>query len=270
MSKTFFYKSDNYDRETQRFIIPLYIKDDLENYEYSSTATLVKYNGHHYILFAAHALSGNDNIDNIYMFNNDGSLRKLQESVIGHQVFKEDDIVVVDYFNTAFDGKNYFNLNLKSLSGFDKQHFAWTGFPISKSKSKKIHNTKSNEKLKEEHIHSDETGIYFKNTKYFTIVSKIINNNKHFIKGTYNRNNCNLKYQGDVSTAPHPRGMSGGAMYYFSKGQRLKDNIDDTFRFAGIGLEYNNDKSIIGVSKDRIIGIIDKFDKENPVQFIFK
>ena len=66
---------------------------------------------------------------------------------------------------------------------------------------------------------------------------------------------------------PHPQGMSGGAMYFFSKNQMLKASLDDTFRFAGIGIEYKKDNSIIGVPRLKIIELIKKFDSENPMQF---
>jgi len=265
MSNKFLYKSDSYDRQTQRFVIPLYIKDNLGNYEYSSTGTLVKYNEHHYIIFAAHALSNILDISNIYMFYNNATFEKVQELSIGHQVFDKDDIVIIDFFNNAFDGKNYYNLNINNLYGFDKKHFAWTGFPV--SKARKIHNKKPTDVLQKDFTHSDNSGKYFTNIKYYTIVSKIISNNKDVIKGKYNRSNVNLKYKGDVPMATHPKGMSGGAMYFFSKGQKLKESLDDTFRFAGIGIEYHEKtNTIIGVSCDRIIQILDKFDKENPLQ----
>jgi hypothetical protein len=60
------YQSDNYGRQAQRFVIPLYIKDNLGTYHYSSTGTFIKYNEHHYIIFAAHALEKNIIINDIY------------------------------------------------------------------------------------------------------------------------------------------------------------------------------------------------------------
>ena len=66
---------------------------------------------------------------------------------------------------------------------------------------------------------------------------------------------------------PHPKGMSGGAMYFFSKNQILKSSIDDTFRFAGIGIEYRKDNTIIGVPSREIIELMETFDKDNPLQF---
>ncbi|MGJ0371254.1 hypothetical protein NG764_00140 [Aliarcobacter cryaerophilus] len=269
MEKTFNYRSDNYDRQKQRFIIPLYIKDVLGTYNYSSTGTFLRYNGmNHYLVFAAHALNNNLSIEDIFIFNNEGKLEQIIKDSVGHRIFVEDDIVIVDYFNIAFNGKNYFNLNINDLVGFDKNHFGWIGFPISKTKSvaKVIHNTKSSETLKKDLIHIDEKGVYFKKMEYFSIETRLMPSNKNTIQGKYNRDNINLKYAGNRSKGPHPEGMSGGAMYFFTKNQKLKDTLDDTFRFAGIGLEYK-DNIIKGISKYRIIELLDIFNEENPLQF---
>ncbi|MBS7418655.1 hypothetical protein [Pseudomonas syringae] len=265
MSEKFSYQSDDYDRNAQRHVVPLYVKDNLGNYEFSSTATLAKYNGHHYFLFAAHALSEGVSIDQVYTFMTDGSFYQLTKNAIGYKVFEKEDIAIVDSFNVAFEGKNYFNLNLSGLSGFNKNHFAWIGFPASKSKSKKVHNTKSKESLAQQYVEAGDDGSYFKNAKYFSICSRLISNNNAEITGKYVRQNTSLKYAGAVSTAPHPAGMSGGAMYFFSKNQKLKESIDDTFRFAGIGIEYRKDNTIIGVPKVKIIELLKHFNNENPL-----
>ncbi|MFJ5239931.1 hypothetical protein ACIP86_24930 [Pseudomonas neuropathica] len=267
MSGKFTYQSDDYDRNAQRHVVPLYIKDDLGNYVFSSTATLATYNGHHYFLFAAHALSGGVPIDRVYTFMKDGSFYQISKDAIGHQIFEKEDIAIIDSFNTALEGKNYFNLNLSSLSGFDKNHFAWIGFPASKSDSKKVHNSKSKESLIQQYVETGDEGSYFKNAKYYSICSRLISNNNVEISGKYVRQNTSLKYAGAVSMAPHPKGMSGGAMYFFSKNQKLKDSIDDTFRFAGIGIEYRKDNKIIGVPKVKIIELLERFNNENPLRF---
>jgi len=262
----FDYKSDDYDRQTQRFVIPLYIKDELDNYEFSSTGTLVKYQEHHYILFAAHALDGNVEFDRVYTFGRDGQFHQIKGFAIGHEIFKEQDVVIVDCFNQVMEDKNYFNLDKKSLIGFEKKAFAWTGFPFSQSNSKKVHRSSTQETLKNKFVYIDESGGYFRNARYFTIISKIKSNNNIEITGKYDRKNVNLKYQGDVSTGPSPKGMSGGAIYYFSKNQVLKGSLDNTFRFAGIGIEYKKDSTIIGVPSSKIIDLMEKFNKDNPLQ----
>jgi hypothetical protein len=268
MSSDFMYQSDSYDRQSQRFVIPLYIKDELDGYEFSSTGTLVRYRGHHFIIFAAHALGGRIEFESVYTFGSDGNFYQIMSFAIGHQVFAKEDIVIVDCFNRVIEGKNYFNLDMKSMNGFDKKHFAWTGFPISKAKSKKVHRSISPESLKTKYVYTDENGSYFENARYFTIISKLLKSNNMEISGVYKRDNVDLKYQGNVSMGPHPKGMSGGAMYFFSKGQVLKSNLDDTFRFAGIGLGYKKDNSIIGVSTHKIIDLIETFDRENPLKFM--
>lgn len=267
MNSSYLYQSDSYDRQSQRFVIPLYIKDELENYNFSSTGTLVKYKGSRFIIFAAHALDGGVDFERVFLFFADGTFHQIKTFAIGHQIFKEDDIVIVDCFNRVLEQKNYFDIEKKSLIGFEKNYFAWTGFPISQSTSKVVHKSKKPEALKDKFVHGDENGSYFKNAKYFTIISKVCTNNRLEITGHYNRNNANLKYKGDVSMAPHPKGMSGGAMYFFSKRQVLKIDLDLTFRFAGIGIEYKDNNSIVGVARDRIIELLDRFDDENPIQF---
>lgn len=261
------YQSDDYDRQSQRFVIPLYIKDDLDNFEFSSTGTLAKYKGHHYILFAAHALADNLDFDRVHTLGADGQLHQIKAWSIGHHVCNDQDIVIVDCFNQVMDGKNYFNLDQTSLIGFEKKAFAWTGFPASQSNSKKIHRSSTPDELKAKFVFADDQGSYFNNARYFTIYSKLKENNKIQIAGVYNRKNVNLKYKGNVSTGPHPKGMSGGAMYFFAKGNILKATLDETFRFAGIGIEYNKDNTIIGVPRSKIVELLELFDKESPLRF---
>lgn len=267
MVNTSSYQSDSYDRQSQRFVIPLYTKDELGNYLFSSTGTLAKYKGHHYILFAAHALNDGVNFESMYTFGLDGDFYQILGFAIGHQVFEDEDLVIVDCFNQALESKNYFNLDETSLKGFEKKGFAWTGFPASKSKSKKVHKSHSKDGLVSKFVYIDESGNYFKNARYFTIISKVHKNDNVEITGEYIREKVNLKYQGDVSTGPHPQGMSGGPMYFFSKNQELKDCLDETFRFAGIGIEYKKDNTIIGIPRIKVIELIEKFDKQNPLQF---
>lgn len=268
MISDFEYKSDDYDRQSQRFVIPLYVKDELGNYKFSSTGTLVKHNGHHYILFAAHALDRGVEFDGVHVFGTDGKFHQIKSFAIGYQVFKEQDIAIVDCFNRAIENKNYFDLGKKSLIGFEKRAFSWTGFPASQANSRTIHRSKTQDALRNKYVYLDEDGGYFTNARYFTITSKIKTNNNIEITGKYDRKNANLKYRGDVSMAPHPEGMSGGAMYYFSKNQILKSSLDDTFRFAGIGIECKKDNTIVGVPAAKIIELIEKFDGDNPLQFM--
>lgn len=269
VTSNFDYQSDEYDRNAQRFVIPLYIKNELGNCELSSTGTLVKYNDHHYIIFAAHALRDVD-FGNVYTFSADGNFSQICEYAIGHQIFEPEDIVVVDFWHTVFDGKNYFNLNSTHLNGFKEKRFAWIGFPLSKAELKNAHNSKSKDTLRKQYVHFNEDGIHYSSSaKYFIIDAELMSNDNAEITGKYDRKNINLKYAGQVSTGPHPAGMSGGAIYFFAKNQRLKDSIDDTFSFAGIGIEYRKDNKIVGVPRTKIIELLERFDRENPLKLQF-
>jgi hypothetical protein len=262
------YQSDDYDRAAQRFVIPLYRKDDLGNFEFSSTGTLVKYNGHHYVLMAAHALSNGDSLDQFHSLSTTGELTKITEYSLGYKAFNTEDIIILDCFNQYFVGKNYFNLNITDLRGFDRRQFSWTGYPSSQSSTKKIHNSQSKTALQEKFVINTESGTYFANARYFTITSKVLGNHKTEISGNYNRKRVQLKYRGPMELGPHPQGMSGGAMYFFSKNQILTGNPDDTFRFAGIGLSYKKDGTIIGASRDKIIELLEKLNSENPLKMV--
>ncbi|HBM9256302.1 TPA: hypothetical protein L0X66_000597 [Citrobacter freundii] len=269
MKSEFNYQSDSFDRQSQRFVIPLYISDELGNFHFSSTATLVFFKGHHYIIFAAHALGDKNNINDVAIFGYDGELIKLSDISIGYDVFSDDDIVVVDCFNVRMDGKNYFILDSKfSLNGFDKHHFSWTGFPSSWCKTKVIHKTKKAETLANDNVIEQQDGKYFINAKYFSIVSKIKSFNNVEISGEYNRKKIELKYKGLVSMGPSPEGMSGGAMYFFSNNQKLKDNIDDTYLFAGIGLEFKSGNVISGISRHRVLEILNSLDNEVSIDIL--
>lgn len=261
----FQYQSDSFDRQSQRFVIPLYIKDEVGNYHYSSTATLVLYNNSHYLIFASHALDSGVDINKVAFLGTDGVFIDLISLAIGYRIFKEDDLVIVDCFNRRMDGKNYFVINKTfSFNGFDKKHFSWTGFPQGWCKSKVIHHSKSADTIVKDNI-VDSNGLYFKNARYFTIVSKLLSFNKIEITGKYDQKKIELKYKGAVSKGPSPQGMSGGAMYFFSHEQKLKDDIDSTFLFAGIGLRYKKDGTISGLSRYRVIDLLDQYDNESPL-----
>lgn len=269
MYNEFRYQSNDYERQSQRFVLPLFIKDELGNYNQSSTATLVRVNHvHHYAIFAAHALAGGIDINDVFYFSPDGLFYQLIEHSFGFKVFENDDIVLVDFFNQSFELKNYFNLDSDEIpNGISLDFFCWTGFPLSQSKKKEVHNTKSPNSLIAEMVHSDESGNYIKKIKYLSIASKTISFDHDFIKGFHSRKEIELKYKGKLSKSPSLAGMSGGAMYFTNLEQKLANTLDDTFVFAGIGTEHRVDDSIVGVSRYRVLQLIKSFDESNPVNF---
>lgn len=265
MEKIFHYQSDDYERQAQRFVLPLFIKDELGNYKQSSTGTFVKYNEiHHYVIFAAHALDNGCDVNDVYFMTPDGTFIQLVENAFGYKIFGEDDIVLVDFLNVSFSHKNYFNLNVINECSVP-DFFCWTGFPLSQSKAKEVHHTKKPESLKKSMVHKDESGHYFTKIKYLTVISPRISFDEKYLIGKYAERNVSFKYKGNVVNPPSLGGMSGGAMYFTNAEYELKDNLDDTFIFAAIGIELKRDNSIIGVSRDRIIELIDSYNESSPI-----
>ncbi|MBC3382024.1 hypothetical protein H8I69_23190 [Serratia fonticola] len=265
----FTYKSDDFERALQRYITPLYVKDELGNYNYSSTATLIFFNNSHYLIFTAHALKdGGGELKSFYIMRRDGEFLAILENAIGYEVYDEDDVVIVEWFNARIEEKNYFDLNKKlTLNGFNKKYFGWIGFPKNKKKIKDlIHNTKTKEKIASEHVIEYDNGHYFTKIKYLTLYSEINSNNDLHISGYYNpEEGVELKYAGKKSTGPSLPGMSGGAMFYCHKTLKLQQDLDKTFQFAGLGIEHKKDNSIVGVSRNRIIKLLMDYEKNHPL-----
>lgn len=265
----FHYNSDDFDRQAQRFVVPLYTKDELGNYYYDSTGTLVQRNGIHFVIFAAHALVFNRcTINDIYFLFADGTFVPILQYARGYKVLIDEDIVIVDWFNTRLESKNYFNLDKKfSFLGIYRDRFKWIGFPVSKTKTKGIHNSKSKESICSENTTTLESGKYFTKQSYFQILSPLLAFNDKYIKGIYEAKNVRLKYNQNTTTGPAINGMSGGAMYFFSFHQIVYPNLENSFVFAGIGLEHIQKKEIVGISRFKVINLIDNYLDENPLTF---
>lgn len=262
------YNATEFERQAQRFILPLYVKNELDGHEYSSTGTFVKYNERYYILMAAHALDGDIDLNDIYFFSTEGEFCQLIifKSEPGYEVYEKQDLIVMDISSQSpIKGKNYFSLNENELIGFDQEQFSWIGFPSCKCKNKKVHKTKSPETLKQKFVTYENGKCYSKSNPFFIITSKIIENDRLRILGTYDRKNVELKYQGPVTKGPSPQGMSGGAMYQFAINQELKSVLDESFRFIGIGIEYNKENNIIGIAKPIIIKLIEQLNAKKKI-----
>lgn len=259
--KGFSYQSDDFDRQAQRYVIPLYLADEMGNFHYSSTGTLVEYGLNFYLVFAAHAIEGRSKVEDVAFLGIDGELHKVTDDAYSYRIYEAEDIVIVDFKRSKFDGKNYFDLNKEfSLIGFEKNAFSWTGFPQSWVKTKTIHRTKKTTSVLNDNVVETEGGYYFKNARYFSITSKVKTFNNLEITGSYDRKKLDLKYKGAVDEGPSPKGMSGGAMYFFAKDQKFNGTLEKTFNFAGIGIEYVKDNRIKGVSRHKVIALLNDFN----------
>ncbi|SUA35914.1 Uncharacterised protein [Neisseria zoodegmatis] len=201
-------KIDNYSRVASRFIKPLYIKDGLGGFTFSSTCTLVKYsfdkNNEYceFIIFAYHAVPKYSNTEfaiknplhGFYFLDKDDNFISLEEKVKNFVVSEEDDIVICK-LSIISKSTNYFNLNLYTI-GFshpivcnkdvhyyikDRKEFisqstlCWIGYPVRNSVD--FHRTKASpsQVKKMYHIENDQFGeIRYGLVKYL-LIPKMVN-----------------------------------------------------------------------------------------------
>ncbi|WP_394125135.1 hypothetical protein [Psychrobacter nivimaris] len=275
MNKEFKYDSDEFEKQAQRFIIPLYLKDELGNYEYSSTGTYIEYNSLFYLVCAAHAISDKESLEDLHWLSASGEMIGVLSESFYYKVFREDDIIIVDYFNKKNNNRNYFNLNYQlnpaEISSYFFDGFYWIGFPNSWNKLKKISKTKSSEMLKQSNFYENEVSTYMKSTKYFMMSAMSVKTDSYdYLKGLIFTKNLELKYKGRISDAPSLKGMSGGAFFttFIANSVHHKfDGVEKSFIFLGIGLERNKDNIVKGVSKKRLIEIFNEYLSEHPLEF---
>lgn len=246
------YKADTYMRMAQRFIQPLFFKDGCGGYNFSSTATFVKYRDEYFCVFAAHAVPLNETrLDNIGFLSTHGSFISLNEICKRSRIFKEHDIGICNT-TAPFEHKNYFDLDAEeSTTNFKSEAFGWIGFPKKKAKEK-YHRTKASE----EHITNDlsvlEDGtLKWTNARFLCLGVELIQETEDFIKGHFDNENVTYEQEGFKSKAYSLRGMSGGALFQGpDKINSENPTLNDFYKFAGIGLEHRtNEKTVGGASR---------------------
>lgn len=254
------YKSNEYQRMAQRFVYPIYTKDELGNFNFSSTMTYLKYKEIYFCVFAAHALNKNSNIKSIGYLGTDGVFTSFGDIEVfrNYKVFQEHDIVVCN--SLPFELKNYFDLDNDNGQLNVNKILNWIGFPA--KKAKEYHRTKSSvEYIKKDISRSDlDDGVpKLENAEYLWLKGKIVTNNDIQISASFENKKVTYQHEGYKENGYSPKGMSGGALFFF-KGNNSNSVIDinKMFKFAGIGLEYNG-KLIKGVSRKLMIKILDMY-----------
>ncbi|WP_241075892.1 hypothetical protein [Achromobacter insuavis] len=253
------YKANEYYRQAQRFIYPLYKREELGGYCFSSTATFATYNKKYFCIFAAHALDINEStLDNIGFLAIDGTFISLSESCKSHKIYQDHDIVIC-VSEQPFEPRNHFNLSQqKSETEFNTDSFGWIGFPQKKA-IQVIHRSKASPDKIANHLSvADDGRLKWNHAKFLIIEAKIDFISDLLISGKFENKDVNYEYEGFRQQGYSPRGMSGGALFHGPKklGADPK-SLDDIFLFAGIGLEYDG-SSIKGVPKDLIVSLIEK------------
>lgn len=252
------YEAREYYRQAQRFIYPLYKKNGLGGFSFSSTVTFVTYKKRFFCIFAAHALDDNEcTMEEIGMLATDGVFVPLSESCKSHKIYKNYDIVICTS-ETPFEPRYYFDLEpYDSKTNFNKRVFGWIGFPQKKAQ-KTIHQSKASPEKIARHLSvSDDGRPIWGHAKFLIIWVKIDTKSDQQITGRFENKNVDYEYEGFKSQGHSPRGMSGGALFHPSEKLCAEPRHKDMFLFAGIGLEY--DGSLIkGAPTELIVSLIEE------------
>ncbi len=257
------YKSNNYQRNAQRHLFPLYYKDELDNIHFSSTITLLTYKDNYFFIFAAHALTNNmKSLERFGIFRTDGTFNDIHTLCENFIIYQEEDIVICKMKEREYL-KHYFDLEEDDDDiKFHNSFFAWIGFPIRKA-TKYYHNSMSSPENIKKTISILPDGIpKFNNAKYLIIYSKSSETLENKLTGYFDNKNVDYKYEGKKSQGYSLKGMSGGALYsipeYIKSQEGLTNN--DKFKFLGIGLEYNKNNQLIkGTPRHIIKSLINDF-----------
>lgn len=253
------YKANEYYRQAQRFVYPLYKKDGMGGFLFSSTATFASYRGRFFCIFAAHALTADEEtVENIGMLTTGGNLVPLSASCKACKIYRNHDIVIC-VSEAPFAPRNHFNLvPYESATEFTRDGFGWIGFPQKKA-VQAIHKSKASPDKVKKHLSVASDGRHkWDNAKFLIIGAAHESKSESVITGRFENVSVNYEYEGFKQQGYSPRGMSGGALFYGPKKfHSPPQSLEDLFLFAGIGLEYDG-TSIKGVPKERIICLIEE------------
>lgn len=253
------YKANEYYRQAQRYIYPLYKKGEFGGYIFSSTATFVTHKKQYFCIFAAHALEVNEKtLEKIGFLTTDGSFVSLAEACKSHKIYENHDVVICAA-DTPFESRNHFDLDPKpSDSEFNTTAFGWIGFPQKKA-LKTIHPSKSTPDKIVGHLSiADDGQLMWNHANFLIIGAEIEEESAQQIVGKFENKDVAYEYEGFKQQGYSPRGMSGGALFH---GPRKlcpePKGLEDMFLFAGIGLEYDG-SFIKGVPRDLILSLVEE------------
>ena len=246
----------------QRHVYPLFIKDELGGYDFSSTLTFVKRKNEFFCIFAAHAIPKNENtLNNIGCLKVDGEFISLEDIAKFYKIYRSYDLVIC-CTKAPVDQKNYFDLDVeKSTTEFNEDAVAWVGFPKKKAK-RKYHQTKASTEHVKQDVSTFEDGrLKWTNANYLLLGMLVINKSDVDIVAHFDDMNVTYEKEGFKEQAYSLKGMSGGALFHGPlKINTEKPMLSDFFKFAGIGLEHHaSDKIVKGASAGLIADLIDQY-----------
>lgn len=243
------------------FTYPLYKISETGGYEYSSTATFIKFKNEFFVVFANHALDyGRVSLETIGFIFPDGSFNKLSNNCKSHVSCDERDLCVI-HLDTKYEKRCYFDIYC-TPSVKNKSYFSWIGFPIKKS-IKKIDKTRSSsEKIVKYNIEKNESGMpKFNSNSYLKIDVRFSSKcNENQVVGIFTNKNLKYNKEGFKQRGYSLKGMSGGPFFAID----ILPDEQFAFNFVGIGLEFSEKEGLIkGASRNSVLSIIENILESN-------
>jgi hypothetical protein len=248
---------------SQRYILPMYLKDELENLKFSATLTLVKYKERYFAITAAHAIPMDYDL-NRGIFVNDKNILQLT-NISRFDESDNLDLLILDFaFPIFYEDRNYYDLDeelLLTSEFFNTEAFSWHGFPAKKATNfyKKSADSMISNSLNNGLITTAKSlfvGIPFKDD---------FNLSNNFIYGAFSLKDVEYDKEGRKTKGYSLKGMSGGALCLHKK-QLFP--LESSFYFIGIGIEHRKDNTIIGINRNLIIDKLKEIVKE-PINISF-
>lgn len=252
--------SNNFEIMAQRHVCPIFLKDGLGGFEFSSTTTFIKRQNKYFCVFAGHAVPrGATTLENLGVLRTDGTFISLSDIAVNYSIDRENDLVICETV-APFEQKNYFDLDTESTSTvFKEDGMGWIGFPKKKAKAE-YHRTKAST----EHVKADldlfEDGrLKWTNANYLLLGVDQIKKEEYVVTAFFDDKNVTYEKDGFKAQAYSLKGMSGGAFFHAPSSFTSEPQyLSDFFKFVGIGLEHHASiKTVKGASSKLVKELID-------------
>lgn len=225
---------EKYRRQVQRFVRPLWIKDDVGGYKPSSTASFIKYGGGYFALCAQHAVEGIE-LHQIGLLENGEGRSKFSSLVsisYDYKIYKDDDIAIFHLKEDAlgkYTGESFFDIEEEYVPS-TYECLAWIGYPSKRGRHYKEDRIRDDIVIGRKHRLQDDGVPLYNDAKYMIFLGAFLGYAGNILKLFIPNSKINFCKEGDKSNAPSLKGMSGGAVYQFSGGK---------YYFIGMGIEYD-------------------------------
>ncbi|HGF4956885.1 TPA: hypothetical protein ACF33T_004688, partial [Vibrio parahaemolyticus] len=252
--------SNDFKIMAQRHIWPIFIRDELGSFEFSSTTTFIKRQGRFFCVFAGHAVPrGVSTLENVGVLMTDGKFVPFDDISVDYTIDRDNDLVICETTG-PFEEKNYFDLDTESTTTiFREDGMGWIGFPKKKAKAKYHRTQASVEHVKKDLSTFDDGRLKWENANYLLIGVQDIEKSEQEVSAHFEDKNVTYEKEGFKEQAYSLKGMSGGAFFHAPESWTSEPQyLSDIFKFAGIGLEHHtSDKRIKGANAEHVKHLID-------------